>query len=180
MMMRNSRPAQPHVRKKAAAAAVPKPAASDEAYRVGPGRPPKEFQFKPGQSGNPRGARRKPRSMVPDLKALLETALSGKVSLVEGERERIQSKAAAGIEQLVNGFAQGDRHARRDLIDMARRLGVDLIGSAARGNNGSPPGSTEDEAVLADYLRRNGKTPDPPTESSSQTTNPALADGETD
>ena len=97
MMMRKSRPAQPHVRKKAAAAAVPKPAASDEAYRVGPGRPPKEFQFKPGQSGNPRGARRKPRSMVPDLKALLETALSGKVSLVEGERERIQSKAAAGI-----------------------------------------------------------------------------------
>ena len=120
--------------------------------------------------------------MVPDLKALLETALSGKVSLVEGERERIQSKAAAGIEQLVNGFAQGDRHARRDLIDMARRLGVDLIGSRGRGRDGSSqsPGSTEDEAVLADYLRRNGKAPDPPTESSSQTTNPALADGETD
>ena len=32
---------------------------SDEEYRVGPGRPPKEFQFKPGRSGNPQGANRK-------------------------------------------------------------------------------------------------------------------------
>ena len=24
-------------------------------YKVGPGHPPKEFQFKPGQSGNPNG-----------------------------------------------------------------------------------------------------------------------------
>lgn len=24
-------------------------------YKVGPGHPPKEFQFKPGQSGNPCG-----------------------------------------------------------------------------------------------------------------------------
>jgi hypothetical protein len=29
---------------------------SENEYRVGPGRPPKEFQFKPGQSGNPKGA----------------------------------------------------------------------------------------------------------------------------
>ena len=28
---------------------------SEKEYRVGPGRPPKEFQFKPGQSGNPKG-----------------------------------------------------------------------------------------------------------------------------
>jgi hypothetical protein len=25
----------------------------EEEYTVGPGRPPKEYQFKPGQSGNP-------------------------------------------------------------------------------------------------------------------------------
>ena len=31
----------------------------EDDYRVGPGRPPKEYQFKPGQSGNPKGARRK-------------------------------------------------------------------------------------------------------------------------
>ncbi len=27
----------------------------DESYEVGPGRPPKEHQFRPGQSGNPKG-----------------------------------------------------------------------------------------------------------------------------
>ena len=33
---------------------------SDQEYKVGPGRPPKEHRFKPGQSGNPKGAKRKP------------------------------------------------------------------------------------------------------------------------
>jgi hypothetical protein len=28
--------------------------ASEQEYQVGPGRPPKEHQFKPGQSGNPK------------------------------------------------------------------------------------------------------------------------------
>src|SRR5712691_3437921 len=73
---------------------------SDQEYRVGPGRPPKEYQFQPGQSGNPKGARRTPRSIAPDLKALFERALSGKVTLRQGEQEKIITKAAAGIEQL--------------------------------------------------------------------------------
>jgi Family of unknown function (DUF5681) len=99
--------------------------ASDPAYRVGPGRPPMEYQFKPGQSGNPRGARRKTPSIALDLKALLERALSKKLTLRQGEKEWIVTSAAAGIEQLVNQFAEGDRHARRDLIDLANKLGVD-------------------------------------------------------
>ena len=57
------------------------PDASAEEYKVGPGRPPREFQYKPGQSGNPKGARRKPPSIAPDLKLLLERALSTKVKL---------------------------------------------------------------------------------------------------
>jgi hypothetical protein len=100
---------------------------SNQEYRVGPGRPPKEYQFKPGHSGNPKGARRKARSIAPDLKALFERALSGKVTLRQGEQEKIITKAAAGIEQLVNQFAKGDRHARRDLLALAERLGVDLV-----------------------------------------------------
>ena len=34
---------------------------SEQEYNVGPGRPPKEHRFKPGQSGDPKGAKRKPR-----------------------------------------------------------------------------------------------------------------------
>ena len=100
---------------------------SRKEYKVGPGRPPKEFQFRPGQSGNPKGAKRKTPSIVPDLKASLERALNKKVKLKQGEKEQIVTKAAAGIEQLVNQFAKGDRHARRDLIALAEKLGVDLV-----------------------------------------------------
>jgi hypothetical protein len=32
------------------------PAGDDGEFKVGPGRPPKEYQWKPGQSGNPKGA----------------------------------------------------------------------------------------------------------------------------
>ena len=99
----------------------------DEEYRVGPGRPPKEYQFKPGQSGNPKGARKKPRSIALDLKALFERALREKATLRQGEHQKIITKAAAGIEHLVDQFAKGDRHARRDLLALAERLGVDAL-----------------------------------------------------
>ena len=62
--------------------------------------------WNPGQSGNPKGAKRKSPSMVPDLKAALERALNKPVKLKQGERERIVTMAVAGIEQLVAQFAR--------------------------------------------------------------------------
>jgi hypothetical protein len=138
----------------------------DQEYRVGPGRPPKEYQFKPGQSGNPKGARQKPRSIAPDLKALFERALSAKVTLRQGEREKIITKAAAGIEQLVNQFAKGDRHARRDLLALAERLGVELVAGEGEALEQTVAAalSANDEALLADYVRRHAVQPDHPGE----------------
>ena len=108
---------------------VSKTTASAGEYKVGPGRPPREYQFKPGQSGNPKGARRKPPSLLPDLKRIFEQALSEKVTLKQGEKRRTLTMAEAGIKQLVAQFAKGDRHARRDLFAYAERLGIDLITS---------------------------------------------------
>jgi Family of unknown function (DUF5681) len=131
---------------------------SNEEYRVGPGHPPKEFQFKPGQSGNPKGAKRKP-SLALDLKAMLERALNEKVKLRRGEEEAIITKAAAGIEKLVNGFAEGDRHARRDLILLADKLGVDLTAGQPIDSALAAAFSATDEAIIADFLRRHGVEP---------------------
>jgi hypothetical protein len=92
---------------------------------------------------------------VPDLKAVLERALNKTVTLRQGERERTVTMATAGIEQLVAAFAKGDRYARRDILDLAHKLGVDLMGrrdSDARDREIEAAG--EDEALLADYLRR--------------------------
>ena len=100
---------------------------ADQEYRIGPGRPPREYQFKPGQSGNPKGAKRKPPSLEPDLKAALKQALNKKITLKQGDKVRVVTMATAGIEQLVAQYAKGDRHARRDLIALADKLGVDLM-----------------------------------------------------
>jgi hypothetical protein len=155
-MKRSSERHQIRDRNRSDAAVSLKADPSDQGYRVGPGRPPKEYQFKPGQSGNPNGARRKPGSIVPDLKALFERALSAEVTLRQGEQEKIITKAAAGIEQLVNQFAKGDRHARRDLLDLAARLGVDLVPGQgdALAHSVASALSANDEALLADYVRR--------------------------
>ena len=100
---------------------------SEPAYKVGPGSPPKEYQFKPGQSGNPKGLKRKPKPMTPDLKAALERALREPIKLKQGERERTVTMAEAGIKQLVAQFAKGNHQARRDLIVLADKLGIDLM-----------------------------------------------------
>ena len=51
---------------------------------------------------------------------------STKRSDYQDKKEVVLTKATLGIQQLVNGFAKGDRHARRDLFQYAPPLGVDL------------------------------------------------------
>jgi uncharacterized protein DUF5681 len=96
---------------------------AEEEYRVGPGRPPKEHQWKPGQSGNPKGAKRKKRSLIPELKEQFERVFSQKLKVTQGDRQRFITRWVAGLEQLSIQFAKGDRHARRDVLYFAERLG---------------------------------------------------------
>ena len=125
---------------------------SDQEYKVGPGRPPKEYRFKPGQSGNPKGAKRKPPSMTLDLKVALTRALNKTIKLKQGEKERMVTMAAAGIEQLVAQYVKGDRHARRDLIALADKLGVDLM--AGQHQAIQDAFATNHEAILSAYVQR--------------------------
>jgi hypothetical protein len=105
-----------------------KPDPSDEdTYKVGPGYPPKQYTWKKGgPSPYPKGRPRKVPSMKPDLKKAFEAALNEKVVITKDKKEVVLTKAALGIQQLVNQFAKGDRHARRDLFQYAALLGVDL------------------------------------------------------
>ena len=149
--------AKPSRRKRVSSRPLANPAASNAPYRVGPGFPPREHQFKPGQSGNPQGARKRPPSIAPDLKILLQAALSKKITLTIGDKERLLTRAAAGIEQLVEQFARGDRYARRDLLDLADKLGLDLGASSKAALEelaGSKSIAAEDEALVADFLKR--------------------------
>jgi hypothetical protein len=119
-------------------------------YRVGPGRPPKEHQWKPGQSGNPKGAKRKKRSLMPELKEQFERVFSQKLKVTQGDRQRFITRWVAGLEQLSIQFAKGDRHARRDVLYFAERLGIDLLTST----KASDTLSTDHQAILDAYVER--------------------------
>jgi hypothetical protein len=129
-----------------------KPDPSDEdTYKVGPGCPPRQYTWKKGgPSPYPKGRPKKIPSMKPDLKKALEAALNEKVVITKDKKEVVMTKAALGIQQLVNGFAKGDRHARRDLFQYAVLLGVDLhakdLITEALGIN--------EEAIVESYVQR--------------------------
>jgi hypothetical protein len=152
--------ARPSQRKPTRTHRLGSPGGATQEYRVGPGFPPREHQFKPGQSGNPQGARKRPPSIAPDLKILLQTALSKKIALTIGDKERLLTRAAAGIEHLVEQFARGDRYARRDLFDLADKLKIDLGTSskAALDELGGKALAAEDEALIADFLKRTSES----------------------
>jgi Family of unknown function (DUF5681) len=130
---------------------APQAEPSEDAYKIGPGFPPKESKWKPGcPSPNSKGRPKKVLSMKPDLKKALEAALNEKVVITKDKKEMVLTKAALGIQQLVNQFAKGDRHARRDLFQYAAQLGVDLqakdVIAEALGIN--------EEAIVEFYVRR--------------------------
>jgi len=114
-------------RQDSAASVQPNAASPCAEYKIGPGFPPKEYQFRKGQSGNPKGAKRKAPSLVLDFRRLLEEALERKVTLSQGQKKRTLNMFALGIEQLVKQFAQGDRHARKQLFEFGERVGLDLL-----------------------------------------------------
>lgn len=122
---------------------------SGEEYRVGPGRPPREYQFKPGQSGNPNGAKGKSK-LLRDLKAVFERALNEKVK--RGERSEIMTKFEAGCKELATQFAEGDHRARRDVFDFAGKLGIDLTA----GRSGDRHVNENSEAALRQALLDRG------------------------
>jgi hypothetical protein len=124
---------------------------TEETYRVGPRHPPREHQFKPGRSGNPKGAKRRAPSLTVDLKRIFEQAFNKTAKVTQGERERIITMWGAGMQQLAVQFARGDRHARRDAFWIAEKLGSEFL---------TPKKAVEEvlaedrQAILAAYVAR--------------------------
>lgn len=127
---------------------------SQSNYEVGYRRPPKQYRFRKGHSGNPSGKKTEAPSLAADLRALFEQALNKKFS--QNERQEFTTAAAAGFEKLVTQFAAGDRHARRDLFFLADKLGVDLTPGQNGGKVVTAALAAEDEAIITDFLRRHG------------------------
>jgi hypothetical protein len=86
-------------------------------YRVGYGRPPKNSQFKPGQSGNPKG---RPKGSK-NLNAVLDKVLSQKLLIREGEKRRTVSTLEAVVLKHVSKALQGDGRAMHSILQLIRQ-----------------------------------------------------------
>ena len=83
-------------------------------YEVGYRKPPVATRFKPGQSGNPKGARRK----VPpsNLGEAVDAALMRRQTvMIDGKRKRM-SRLEIMAERITLDAAKGDIEAQRELI----------------------------------------------------------------
>ncbi len=96
----------------------PTPNGADPDYEVGYGKPPKQTQFKPGQSGNPRG---RPKG-TKNLKTDLMEELSEMISVREGDRSQNVSKQRAVVKTFVARTLQGDARSAALLTSMMMRL----------------------------------------------------------
>lgn len=118
---------------------------SEADYDTGYGKPPRHSQFKPGQSGNPRGRPKGTKNLKTDLKEELREI----VALREGDRVVRCSKQRAIVKRLTNEGAKGDMRAIGLLIALIN--GCDEDGADARRTE---PLSPEDKEVLRGIAER--------------------------
>jgi DNA-directed RNA polymerase subunit F len=85
-----------------------------KSYKVGYGRPPRETQFKPGESGNPKGRRKGSKN----LSTQIAEALAETVTIKVDGRSRRVSKLQASFMQQANKAATGDARATKLMVEL--------------------------------------------------------------
>src|SRR5262249_37322258 len=129
-------------------------------YEIGYRRPPKRYQFKRGSIANPAGINQHTApSIARDMKLELERELNKQITVRQGKRSTTVRQTMAGISKLVGQFVEGNPRARRDLILLCEKLGVELVDRDALQGALEDVLSAEDEAILADFVRRHSEYP---------------------
>lgn len=116
-------------------------------YDVGYGKPPPETQFKPGQSGNPKGRPKGSRNLKTDL----QDELNERIIIKENKIPIKLSKQRVIVKSLVTSALNGDHKAMAKALDLMLRLS----GMDNEEERSAEEVSVEDEAVIARYLERN-------------------------
>ena len=91
---------------------------SDPQYQVGYGRPPLHTQFKPGQSGNPRGRPKGARSLA----ATVRKVLGRKIPVIERGQRKLVSADEAMLHRYLEMALEGDVKAGAFLLGFLERF----------------------------------------------------------
>jgi hypothetical protein len=137
---------------------------SNNSYLIGYARPPKHTQFRPGQSGNPGGHRKKRQS----LQDIVANVLFEKMEVQIGERTEKIPGVAGLIRTAMSRALQGDYKFLMAVIAFIRLSGLSDVGSDALMPETN---ARSDEAVLADFIKRHGFSQKSSGEAESKPTN---------
>ncbi len=117
----------------------------DKEYEIGYGKPPKQYQFKKGQSGNKNGRPKNSKNTY----VLLDEILSQTIPITENGKIMHISKRNAVLIQLVNKAVKGDLKATNALLPHmlmadAKEEDKEKIISAL---------NKDDEKIITNYLK---------------------------
>ena len=132
-------------------------------YDVGYGKPPKDSQFKKGQSGNPSGRPKATHNFKTDLKEELQE----RVRITEGGKVEEISKQRAVIKRMVEQALQGNARAGETVIKwLANYIGIDESQDATQ------PLNRDDMDILERFLAANHHSDSAPTDISNASDEP--------
>ena len=114
-------------------------------HKVGYGKPPKNSQFKPGQSGNPKGRPKGTKNLRTDL----SEELAEKIAVTEGGQQLVISKQRAMLKSLMAKSIKGETAAARALINLI--VGLEMVD--VKDKQSEPLGS-DDLEILAEFKNR--------------------------
>jgi hypothetical protein len=119
---------------------------SGSTYEVGYGKPPKQYRFRPGRSGNPQG---RPRG-AKNTATLTREILDEKIEVRSGTGVRKISRREAILKRFAEFALEGDTKSAAFL------LRYDMPETAEeQANNGASP--EEDQEIIEAYLKSHSK-----------------------
>jgi hypothetical protein len=92
----------------------------DNGYKVGYGRPPIHSQFKPGQSGNPRGRTKGSKN----IRKADEEIFTSKLTVLEGGQVRRVTKIEAVLLTQLSQALKGNQRAVQAVVATVKELGL--------------------------------------------------------
>lgn len=120
--------------------------ASGETYKVGYGRPPIDWRFKPGHSGNAKGRPKGSRN----AETVVAQVVNGKVPVRENGKVRKMTKFEAMLQANTQKAMQGDSRSFNSMVAIMAK--TNQFAEAETQTSTALP--EDDAAIIADFLRR--------------------------